>query len=143
MTKNAALSEANAGFRDVTPGEIAHYRQLGWVKLEKFVPLAQIDQLLAIAKERMGEDGDRNAPPKSFSYFNPLTMRGLAHPVLGPVIKHCGKNARELMARKASVGVRYFTDYFGAKLPSKKPSQRGGNGSSGWHQDYAASASDR
>jgi hypothetical protein len=39
--------------------------------------------------------------------------------------------------------VRYFTDFFAAKLPSKKPSQHGGNGSSDWHQDYAASASDR
>ena len=30
------------------------------------------------------------------------------------------------MARKAPVGIRYFTDFFGAKLPSKKPSQHGG-----------------
>ena len=140
---NAALSEVGPGYRDVTPEEIAHYRKFGWVKLEKFVPIAQVDALLAIAKERMGEDGDRNAPPKSFSYFNPLTMRGLGHPVLGPVIKHCGRNARALMARKAPVGIRYFTDYFRAKLPSEKASQHGGNGNTAWHQDYAASASDR
>jgi hypothetical protein len=137
------LSGATIGFRSVTFEEVAHYQQFGWVKLEKFIPVAQVDELLAIAKGRMGEDGSRNPPPKSFSYFNPLTMRGLEHPVLGPVIKHCGRNARALMARKASVGVRYFTDYFGAKLPSRKPSEHGGNGNTAWHQDYAASASDR
>ena len=140
---NAVFTVAETRFRDVTPTEIAHYREFGWVKLKGFVPAPSVDALLAIAKENMGEDGDRNAPPQAFSYFNPLTMRGLGHPVLGPVIKHCGQNARALMARKAPVGIRYFTDFFGAKLPSKKPSQHGGNGSSDWHQDYAASASDR
>jgi hypothetical protein len=135
---SAGLSAVVVNYRDVTPEEIAHYREFGWVKLERFVPIVQVDALLAIAKERMGEDGNRNAPPKSFSYFNPLTMRGLGHPVLGPVIEHCGKNARALMARKAPVGVRYFTDYFGAKLPSRKASQHGGNGNTAWHQDYAA-----
>jgi hypothetical protein len=123
---NAVFTVAETRFRDVTPTEIAHYREFGWVKLKGFVPAPSVDALLAIAKEDMGEDGDRNAPPQAFSYFNPLTMRGLGHPVLGPVIKHCGHNARALMARKAPVGIRYFTDFFGAKLPSKKPSQHGG-----------------
>jgi hypothetical protein len=140
---DAALSEVKICFRDVTPVEVAHFREFGWVKLEKFVPTAHVDAVLAIAKERMGPEGDRNAPPQAFSYFNPLTMRGLGEPILGPVIRHCGQNARALMARKAPVGIRYFTDYFGVKLPSKQPSQRGGNGASDWHQDYAASASDR
>jgi hypothetical protein len=140
---SAVLSESNVGYRDVTPEEVAHYRQFGWVKLPKFVATGQAEQILAMAQERMGENGDRNPPPKSFSYFNPLTLRGIAHPVLGPVIRHCGRNARALMARRAPVGIRYFTDYFGAKLPSKNASQHGGNGNSAWHQDYAASASDR
>jgi hypothetical protein len=50
---NAVLSDFNAGYRDVTPEEIAHYRQFGWVKLPKFVSTAQADQILAMAKERM------------------------------------------------------------------------------------------
>jgi Phytanoyl-CoA dioxygenase (PhyH) len=134
---------ASSGFRDVTPEEVAHYREFGWVKLERFVPIAQIDAMLALAREKMGEDGARNAPPQAFSYFNPLTMNGLDHPVLGPVIRHCGRNAQPLMARKAPVGVRYFTDYFNVKLPSKKKAEHGGSGVTGWHQDYAASGSDR
>jgi len=137
------LAPAGSAFRSVTSEEIAHYRKHGWVKLERFVPISRVNEILALGKEKMGEHGDRNPPPQAFSYFNPLTMRGLGHPVLGPVIKHFGHNARALMARKAPVGIRYFTDYFGVKLPSKSPSAHGGTGSTDWHQDYAASASDR
>jgi len=97
---DAALSEAEARFRDVTPAEVAHYREFGWVKLDKFVPIERVNGLLAMARDKMGEDGDRNAPPEAFSYFNPLTMRGLKDPVLGPVIEHVGRSARALMARR-------------------------------------------
>lgn len=141
MDTNLAPTITN--FRAVTAEEIAHYRQFGWVKLEKFVPASRVAEILALAKEKMGENGDRDLPPKAFSYFNPLQLRGLEHPVLGPVIENFGRNARTLMGRKAPVGIRYFTDLFGVKLPSKTVSQHGGNGSSGWHQDYAAAASDR
>ena len=136
-------SSAETSFRSVTPDEIAHFQEYGWVKLEKFVPIDRVNAVLALAREKMGEDGDRNAPPEAFSYFNPLTMRGLDDPVLGPVIRHCGRNGRPLMARKAPVGVRYFTDYYNVKLPSKSKAGRGGNGITGWHQDYAAAGSDR
>lgn len=134
---------ASGSFRPVTGAEAAHYRKHGWVKLDGFVPPPEVKDILALAKEKMGENGDRNAPPQAFSYFNPLTMRGLGQPVLRPVIDHFGLSARLLMARKAPVGIRYFTDYFGVKLPSGTASRHGGNGSSDWHQDYAASASDR
>ena len=137
------LTPMIADFRAVTAEEIAHYREFGWVKLETFVPANRVSEILALAKERMGERGDKDAPPQAFSYFNPLTMHGLDHPTLGPVIKHFGRNARALMARKADVGIRYFTDYFGVKLPAGSLAEHGGNGSSDWHQDYAASASDR
>lgn len=137
------LASTANDFRAVTAEEIAHYREFGWVKLEKFVSRPRVDEILALAKEKMGEQGDKDAPPEAFSYFNPLTMRELGHPILGPVIEHFGRNGRALMARKADVGVRYFTDYFGVKLPAGLLSGHGGNGSSDWHQDYAASASDR
>lgn len=138
-----ALQGTNGAFRSVTPEEIAHYKQHGWVKLEKFVSAAQVAELLVMAKDRMGEAGDRNPPPKAFAYFNPLTMRGLDSPILRPVIDQVGRGARALMARRAPVGIRYFTDYFAVKLPSGKSAEHGGTGSSDWHQDYAASASDR
>ena len=131
-------------FRAVTPEEIASYQRFGWVKLNKFIPRAKVDELLAMAKDRMGENGDRDLPPEAFTYFNPLTLRGLKHPLMGPIIEHCGRGARALMARRVQVGIRYFTDFFAVKQPTKKKqADRGGAGGSDWHQDYAASASDR
>ena len=138
------LASVGEDFRTVTAEEIEHYRQHGWVKLEGFVPPARVADLLAMAKDKMGEDGDRDLPPEGFTYFNPLTLRGLADPVLRPMIDHVGRNARLLAARKANVGIRYFTDYFAVKLPTrKKVANHGGAGSSDWHQDFAASGSDR
>src|SRR5277367_1476891 len=99
----ARLSSVGDGFRVVTPEEIAHYQKFGWAKLETFIPFARVTELLAIAKQKMGEDGDRNAPPEAFTYFNPLTMRGLGDPILGPVIDHVGCNARKLMAGRVDV----------------------------------------
>jgi hypothetical protein len=140
---NAVPNASRPLFRDVTPEEIAHYREYGWVKLDKFIPSAEVDKLRAMAQELMGEDGRRNPPPKAFPYFNPLTMRGLEDPLLRPIIDHAGRSARALLARRAPVGIRYFTDYFAVKLPSGSAVEHGGDGSSDWHQDYAASASDR
>lgn len=140
----AQLAATDGAFRDVTPEEITHYQQFGWVKLRSFIPRDKVDALLAMAKDRMGERGDRNLPPEAFTYFNPLTLRGLNDPLLGPIIAHCGQIARSLMARRAPVGIRYFTDFFAVKQPTKKRRAGvGGAGGSDWHQDYAASASDR
>jgi hypothetical protein len=136
--------ETRSPFRAVTAEEVAHYEEHGWVKLECFIPLDWIADLLAMAKDKMGGNGDRNLPPESFSYFNPLTLRGLNDPVLRPVIDQCGRGARLLMNRRADVGIKYFTDNFAVKLPSKrKQDAKGGAGISDWHQDYAASGSDR
>jgi hypothetical protein len=137
------LTRESIGFRSVTPEEIEHYRTFGWVKLDAFIPPASVAALLAIAKDRMGEDGDRDAPPEASSYFNSLVMNGLDDPDLGPVIRHCARGGRDLMARKAPIGVRYFSDYYNVKLPSGKKAAHGGNGITGWHQDYAAAGSDR
>jgi hypothetical protein len=136
-------ASVDRGFRAVTPEEISHYQEQGWVKLEKFVPLDRVSDLLAFAKDKMGEDGDRNAPPEAFTYFNPLTIHGFDKPVFKPVIDQAARNAKALMARRAPIGIRYFSDYFAVKLPTGKTTGHGGNGSSDWHQDYAAWASDR
>jgi hypothetical protein len=138
------VTDDRSPFRSVTADEIAHYQQHGWVKLKQFVPLDRVADLLAMAKGKMGENGDRNLPPESFSYFNPLTLRGLNDPVLRPVIDQCGRGARQLINRKSDAGIRYFTDNFAVKLPSrKKQDEKGGAGISDWHQDFAAAASDR
>jgi hypothetical protein len=135
---------AGSACRSVTTDEVAHYQQHGWVKLEAFLPRATCDALLAMAKDKMGENGDRNLPPESFSYFNPLTLRGINNPLLRPIIDQCGRGARALSNRRADVGIRYFTDNFAVKLPVRtRQDGKGGAGISDWHQDYAASGSDR
>lgn len=144
MTAAEISQLPDAGFRSVTPAEIAHYLEHGWVKLEGFIPPASIAAVLDLAKHMMGERGDRHLPPEAFSYFNPLIMNGLGHQVLDPVIRHAARGARALLARKAEVGIRYFTDNFAVKLPvGAKVEGRGGAGGTDWHQDYAASGADR
>jgi hypothetical protein len=54
---SAELGEAEARFRDVTPAEIEHYREFGWVKLKAFVPKAQVAALLY--RERKDGGGRR------------------------------------------------------------------------------------
>ncbi len=140
----AQLAAVDGALRPVTPGEIAHYQKFGWVKLEKFIPINMVNALLAMAKDKMGERGDRNLPPEAFSYFNPLTLRGLNDPLLRPIIDHCGRSARALMARRAPAGIRYFTDFFAVKQPTKQKREgSGGAGDSDWHQDFASAGSDR
>jgi hypothetical protein len=90
-TKPTSIDDS---FRAVTPEEIASYQKFGWVKLKNFIPRAKVDELLSMAKDRMGENGDRDLPPEAFTYFNPLTLRGLKHPLMGPIIEHCGRGAR-------------------------------------------------
>lgn len=141
---NVQTATIESEFRDVTPEEIAHYQKHGWVKLEKFVPVAKVNEMLAFAKDKMGEDGARNLPPEAFTYFAPLTIRGLDNPIIKPLLMHFGQSARQLMARRANIGIRYFADLFAAKQPArKKQAGKGGAGSSGWHQDYPSAASDR
>ncbi len=138
------LASADVVFRDVTPEEVAHFRKFGWVRLKQFFSPTVVAELLAMAKNRMGEKGDKNLPPEAFLYFNPLTMNGLDDPLLRPVIDQCGRGARALMARRVPTGIRYFTDYFAVKQPARSRQEgKGGAGASDWHQDFAAAASDR
>jgi hypothetical protein len=137
------FNERGVSVRSVTAEETAHYHQYGWVKLENFINPSKVAELLTLAKELMGEHGCKNATAKSFSYFIPQMANGIHHPILRPLIDEIGRNARLLSQRKADVGVRYFTDFFAPKLPSKQDSEFGGNGPSGFHQDFSAAACDR
>lgn len=112
------------GFRKITPAEIQHYNQYGWVKLEKFLPRPLTDFMLAYAKERMGQDGSISATPGKFDYFNALPVLGLGKPVFDAVLRHFAQTAVD----------------FGVKLPIERTE---GHGKSDWHQDFAAQVSDR
>jgi len=130
--------------RTVTPEEVAHYRDFGWVQLKRFIDPTVLAKLLVKAKGIMGEDGDSN-PPYGIDqpYFNAQAADGLADPDVRPLMEKIGRNAKLLMNRKADVGVRYFTDFFAPKLPAALKTRNQGNGPTSFHQDFITFAVDR
>jgi hypothetical protein len=123
--------------RAVTPGEIAHYQQSGWVKLEGFVQPEMIQRLLDIGIEKLGEDGDSNPPlPILQDLFNHACADALHDPSLRPLLNDIGMNAKALMQRQSHVEVRYFIENFAVKLPAAKPSKHAGNGRTEFHHDF-------
>jgi hypothetical protein len=142
-TIDHGLSRTSAG-RSVTPAEIAHYREFGWVKLDGFVSSQIVGVLLGIARERMGEDGDSNQPyGLNQPYFNAEYGGGLDLPPVRELIGDIGRSARALMNRRSDVGVRYFSDFFAPKLPSARRTRNAGNGPTSFHQDFITFAVDR
>jgi hypothetical protein len=128
--------------RAVTPQEVAHYHEFGWVQLKRFVDPTMLEQLLAKAVGIMGEDGDSN-PPYGIDqpYFNAQAAGGMADPLVRPLIEAIGREARTLMDR--DTGVRWFTDFFAPKLPAAKKTRNHGNGPTSFHQDFITFAVDR
>jgi hypothetical protein len=140
-----ALAEPSDGLcRPVTPFEVAHYQDHGWVKLERFIEPAVVGGILQIARGRMGEDGDSNeAYGRDVPYFNAEGGGGLHHPQMRSLMEACGQNAKLLMNRRRNPGIRYFTDVFAAKLPSSRATRNAGNGATGFHQDFISFGVDR
>lgn len=130
--------------RAVTPEEVAHYNEFGWVKLKRFITPETIATLLAKAHGIMGEDGDSN-PPYGIDqpYFNAQAAGGYDDPAVRPMLEGVGRAAKALMNRKGDAGVRLFNDFFAPKLPFGKKTRNMGNGPSSFHQDYITFAVDR
>src|SRR3984885_177896 len=145
------VGSEDAPCRRVTPEEVAHYQELGWVRLKGFVRTDLVKLILASALERMGEDADSNAVihvigpggEKKIAYFNAEYGGGLANPPVRSFIEHVGKNAQTLMSRSRSAGVKYFSDFYAPKLPSSKQAKHGGNGPTSFHQDFINFSVDR
>ncbi|MEZ0366629.1 phytanoyl-CoA dioxygenase family protein [Mycobacterium sp. pUA109] len=141
----------------MTVEEIDHLHEFGWVKLKSFVDPDVVRTILAIARERMGDDADSTSDTKqaadddaeqsTVSYFNVGQSDGLTNPVMRSLIDAVGNNAKLLQRRRtadgSAVGVRYYADYFVPKLPSGRPSRHGGNGVTAYHQDFITFAVDR
>ncbi len=130
--------------RMVTPEEVAHFQDFGWVQLKRFIAPEMIATLLAKAKGMMGEDGDSN-PSYGIDqpYFNAYAAGGYNDPQVRPLLGGIGKAAKALMDRRADIGVRLFTDFFAPKLPAAKKTRNMGNGPTSFHQDYITFAVDR
>lgn len=130
--------------RAVTPEEVEHYEERGWVLLKRFIAPDMISTLLAKAQGIMGEDGDSN-PPYGIDqpYFNAQAASGYEDPAVRPLFGGIGEAAKALMNRKADPGVRLFNDFFAPKLPAGKQTRNQGNGPTSFHQDFITFAVDR
>jgi hypothetical protein len=134
------MTQTNRGAptqRAVTPREIAHYQEFGWVKLENLVPPSTVQRLLDVGVEKLGVDGDSNPPlPVLQDLFNHATADALNDPTLRPLLHDIGRNAKSLMQRQAHVEVRYFIENYAVKLPAGKDSKHAGNGRTLFHHDF-------
>jgi hypothetical protein len=130
--------------RMVQDEEIAHYHEFGWVQLKSFIDPTMLTHLLTKAIGIMGEDGDSN-PSYGIDqpYFNAQAAGGMADSAIRALIEKIGRNAKHLMARKANVAVRYYTDFFAPKLPAVRKTKNMGNGPTSFHQDFITFAVDR
>ncbi|MCJ2186285.1 phytanoyl-CoA dioxygenase family protein [Novosphingobium beihaiensis] len=130
--------------RTITPEEVAHYQEKGWVLLKRFIDPDTIATLLRKAQGIMGEDGDSN-PPYGIDqpYFNAQAASGYHDPQVRPMLHGIGDAAKALMARKANVPVRLFNDFFAPKLPAARKTRNQGNGATSFHQDFITFAVDR
>lgn len=150
MTQQAQNTVTAPPCRSVTDEEIDHYQEYGWVKLKSFVDPDVLRSMLALAKEKMGEDGDSNPSPgkdeaagMTLEYFNSQHGAGLSHPLIRPLLHEAGKSAKRLMQRGGDVGVRYYSDIFVPKLPASRETRHGGNGPTAFHQDFITFSVDR
>jgi len=128
--------------RPVTEAEIAHYRDHGWVKLDRFVDQQTVAALLALAKGKMGDDADSNpVGGGGVDFLNNEWVSGIGEPTFAPLIGSIGRNAKALMGR--DVGARYLMDSFVAKLPAGKEARHDTNARTDIHQDLSTWPLDR
>lgn len=131
--------------RSVTSEEIAHYQANGWAKLDRYISREFAANLLAMAQENLGIDANGNAVVEGgvHPYFNLHVCNGFDDPVLRQLVIGNGCNAKMLMARGNGSEIRYFTDFFAAKLPANKTSTVAGNERTDRHQDFPDESIDR
>ncbi|WP_198023134.1 phytanoyl-CoA dioxygenase family protein [Mesorhizobium sp. LSHC414A00] len=130
--------------RDVTADEVAHYRNNGWVKLERLWKPDVIGELLRRAMSRMGAD------PLSVSRANPnertnneydwyARWDGCSHHddwISG--VSHSKSVARVASQLMGVAQVRFYFDHIFTKLPVAKK-----GGPTPWHQDLPHHPLDR
>src|ERR1700722_20718654 len=103
------LSNARAACRVVADQEVALYKQQGWAKLDRLISPEMVDTLRRVGHQKMGPNGDDNAPlaGPGLEYFNPEPGGALENGALRPMVELLAESARALMGRKPSIGVRY------------------------------------
>jgi hypothetical protein len=137
MTEAVTSTDAAISCRTATQSEVDHYDEHGWTKLPGFISPEAVAALIAMAKARMGDDGQGNSvAPIWQPFFNPEVTDGPDSPVLAPLMEGIGSNSRLLAQRHPGIGVRYFGDMFAVKLPVAQETSHPGAGATYCHQDF-------
>ena len=143
----------------MTAEEVDHLHEYGWVKLKRFVDPDLIGRMLEIARDTMGDDADGGPSDAdvteagggdnggAVAYFNVGESAGLTSPVMRPLdLRGREKRAGAAKAQRR----RWFGDrcqvlrgLLRSKIASSKPSRRGGNGATAFHQDFITFSVDR
>jgi hypothetical protein len=133
-----------AGPRDVTPEEIAHYRENGWVKLDALVDETTVGELFTRITKLMGVDADvTRHPGENRSGGHEQMWNTFVQPSAEDEFFHdfvfSGQMAK-LGWQLAGRPVRYWVDQTLVKLPA---GSGGGDEKTFWHLDLPAQPQDR
>lgn len=136
-----------AGIREITPDEVAFFREHGWVRLPQLIPRDVATTLLARAKELMGTDASAHVARAGIdSEKNPWQDR---HNIIeeDPLFAEIGMseamghNAQLLMRRK--IGVLLYNNALAVKIGAKQQTSIEPSKPTPFHQDGATYPMDR
>jgi ectoine hydroxylase-related dioxygenase (phytanoyl-CoA dioxygenase family) len=129
----------SVGVRGVTDEEVGIYRENGWVMLRQLISREAAADLLAVVKEKMGEQGDEHmntpATARNLDAFAKWYRLDEDSPLFYALRynSQLGRNSALLMRR--DMPIRSLTALTAGKLPCAS-SVNHGKGETKWHQDH-------
>lgn len=136
----STVEQVSVDVREVTDEEIRAYHENGWTLLRGLISRDSAADLLAVLKEKMGEQGARMNTPsearnlEAFAKWYQLDEESPLFRALR-VNRQLGRNSALLMGR--DMGIRSLTALAAVKLPSGSDVDHG-KGKTSWHQDHMA-----
>ena len=137
----STAEQVSVDVREVTDEEIRLYRENGWALLPELISRTAAADLLAVLKERMGEQGDErmNTPAnvrnlEAFAKWYRLDDESELFHALR-YNRQLGRNSALLMGR--DMPIRSLTSLAAVKLPKDAAVDRS-KGVTTWHQDHMA-----
>lgn len=137
----ATTEQIAVDVREVTDKEIAAFDENGWARLPRLISPELAGELLRLAKERMGEQGDSHDPGGSInrrgtSFFESYFLIDQDFELFRALRTNSqlGRNAALLFGR--DMGIRSFTNLLAVKLPRDLKTDAIGKGVTDWHQDF-------
>ena len=131
----ASAPKLDPGVRPVTAEEVRFFFENGWVKLERFVSRNHVAEMLKVAKDLFGEDGNAPSaepePPEGFRWFRTHVGLGDRDPYFRAFARSeaLGRNVARLFGRESPI--RKMRD----SLLMKQPAGSGVGEATRFHQD--------